>query len=394
MVSLTAQAQIVEKLHGLGMQNIRIAKVNNEVIVAFEDNVYRGTYRGIGKAITAALEGMTEDKELQMVVLDNQTAQLCITLPQELINRYKTGEIGMGEVYRQMKMSCNTQEAMDKLKKSHKVTNPSAGKVDIVIYPEVKLENSGFTELYTYYVNLAPAVEMPLWKGAELTAQVVFPIITNLHGQYKKIRPGIMTLAQEFSFGKSGLGRVVAGNFNNNRMGLQGEAKWRTANGRMELGATVGGTVQSILTDEDGWYVSRRIRINAAAKASLYEPRYNLQFDLQAGRYMYGALGVRGDCTRHFGEYAIGVYALYTEGIVNGGFHFAIPLPGKKWGRNRGVRVRPADYFAMEYSMRSWGKYADEKMAETYKTRPDENRSSRFFQPEFIRYFLIKEANK
>lgn len=38
--------------------------------------------------------------------------------------------------------------------------------------------------------------------------------------------------------------------------------------------------------------------------------------------------------------------------------------------------------------------YADEKMGETYRTRPDENRSNRFFQPEYIRYFLIKEANK
>jgi hypothetical protein len=58
------------------------------------------------------------------------------------------------------------------------------------------------------------------------------------------------------------------------------------------------------------------------------------------------------------------------------------------------VRVRQADYFAMEYSMESWGRYADEKMGETYRTRPDENRSNRFFQPEYIRYFLIKEANK
>lgn len=101
--------------------------------------------------------------------------------------------------------------------------------------------------------------------------------------------------------------------------------------------------------------------MNAALKASVYEPRFNLQFDLQAARYLYGDYGVRGDCTRHFGEYAIGVYGMYTDGEINGGFHFAIPLPGKKWSRNRGVRVRQADYFAMEYSMESWGRYADEK---------------------------------
>ena len=245
-----------------------------------------------------------------------------------------------------MEISYDTDEAMEVLKKRHQTLNSSAGKVDIVVYPEVKLENSSFDRLYTYYVNLAPAVEMALWKGAELTAQVVFPVATNLKGQYKKIRPGVIALSQEFCLSKGFLGRVTAGNFTNNRMGAQAEMKYRTANGRLELGAVAGGN------------------------------------------------GVRGDCTRHFGEYAIGVYGMYTDGEINGGFHFAIPLPGKKWSRNRGIRVRQADYFAMEYSMESWGRYADEKMGETYRTRPDENRSNRFFQPEYIRYFLIKEANK
>lgn len=70
---------------------------------------------------------------------------------------------------------------------------------------------------------------MALWKGAELTAQVVFPVATNLKGQYKKIRPGVIALSQEFCFGKGFLGRVTAGNFTNNRMGAQAEMKYRTA---------------------------------------------------------------------------------------------------------------------------------------------------------------------
>lgn len=392
-LTLSLQAQVAEKLQQLGMENIRTASVNGNTIVAFENNVYRGTYRGIGKAIIAALEGVNGG-ELQMVVLDNNIPQLCITLPEKLITQYKDKQITLAEVYRQMGISYDTEEAMQMLKKAHKTINSSAGKVDVVVYPEVKLENSSFDRLYTYYVNLAPAVEMALWEGAELTAQVIFPIATNLKGQYEKIRPGVIALSQEFYFGKGFLGRVAAGNFTNNRMGVQAEIKYRTANGRLELGAMAGNTVQSILTNNDGWYVSRKQRINAAISASVYEPHFNLMFDLQAARYLYGDYGVRGDCTRHFGEYAIGVYGMYTDGEINGGFHFAIPLPGKKWSRNRGIRIRPADYFAMEYSMTSWGRYVDEKMGQTYKTRPDENRSSHFFQPEYIRYFLIKEANR
>ena len=69
--------------------------------------------------------------------------------------------------------------------------------------------------------------------------------------------------------------------------------KYRTANGRLELGAVAGATVQSVLTDDEGWYISRKLRMNAALKASVYEPRFNLQFDLQAARYLYGDYGVR-----------------------------------------------------------------------------------------------------
>lgn len=392
-IAISTQAQVAEKLQQLGMENIRTATVNGNTIVTFENNVYRGTYRGIGKAIIAALEAMNNG-ELQMVVLDNNIPQLCITLPEALIAGYKDKQISIGEVYRQMGISYDTQAAMKMLGHRHKILNSSVGKVDIVIYPEIKLENSSFDKLYTYYANLAPAVEMALWGGAELTAQVIFPIATNLKGQYEKIRPGVITLSQEFYFGKGFLGRVAAGNFTNNRMGVQAEMKYRTSTGRLELGAMAGSTVQSVITNDEGWYISRKQRVNAAIKASVYEPRFNLQFDLQASRYLYGDYGVRGDCTRHFGEYAIGVYGMYTDGEINGGFHFAIPLPGKRWSRNRGVRIRQADYFNMEYSMSTWGKYTNERMGETYKTRPDENRSSRFFQPEYIRYFLVKEANK
>lgn len=65
VIAVSAQAQVAEKLQQLGMENIRTATVNGNTIVTFENNVYRGTYRGIGKAIIAALEGMNNG-ELQM----------------------------------------------------------------------------------------------------------------------------------------------------------------------------------------------------------------------------------------------------------------------------------------------------------------------------------------
>lgn len=393
LLCLEVNAQIMQKLQALGMENIRCARTAETTTVAFENNVYRGTYRGIGKAVDACLEsGITDN--LQLVVLENQIPQLCISLPDSLLNAYRNGDISLTQVYARMGISVDTDRAMEALKGVKSMENPSAWKVDIVVYPTLFLQNNSFDKLYRYAVDLSPAIEMEMWKGGKLTAQVVFPVATNLHGEYNKIHPGVIALSQEVRWKHNIFGRITAGNFTHNRMGAQVELNYRTNNGRMELGALVGSTVYSAIVEGEGWYISRRMRVNAALRASVYEPHTNLQFDLQAGRYVYGDYGVRGDCTRHFGEYAIGLYALYTGGEVNGGFHFAIPLPGKKWNRKHALRIKPADYFAWTYSMVSHGKYMDEQMGRSYYVRPDDNRSSHFYQPDFIRYFLIKESEK
>lgn len=355
--------------------------------------MYRSTYQGIGEAIDACLESNV-NKSLQLVALENQIPQLCISLPDTLLNDYREEKISLMQVYAEMGISIDTDHAMKAVENAKEIENPSAWKVDVIVYPELFLKNNSLNKLYTYAVNLSPAIEMGLWKGGKLTAQVVFPIAANLYGEYKKIHPGVMTLSQEVRFRNNLFGRITAGNFTHNRMGAQLDMKFRTDNGRLELGALVGATVYSAIVDGEGWYVSTTPRVNAFLKASVYEPHTNLQFDLQGGRYIYGDYGVRGDCTRNFGEYAIGLYALYTGGEINGGFHFAIPLPGKRWKRNHAFRIKPADYFAWTYSMVSHGKYINDQMGKSYNIRPDENRSSNFYQPDYIRHFLIKEQER
>ncbi len=383
------RAQVAENLKALGMENIRLVETGEATTVKFEDNVYRGTYRGIGKAIVAALDGMKQGG-LVLVALDNSVPQLGIIIPANLVEGYKAGTVSLKEIYTQMQLTCDTDEPMNRLKEADRTINRSAWKPDLVIYPDVYLENSRFDKLYTYAVNIAPALEISPWKGAMITAQAVIPVVTNMYGEAKEIHPGVITLAQEFRLRNNFSGRIVAGNFTNNRVGVQGEINYRTNNGRWGFGALVGSTGYSAVVKGEGWVIGEKQHINGALKASMYEPRFNVQLDLQVGRYVYGDYGVRGDCTRHFGDYAVGMYAIAIDGEVNGGFHFAIPMPGKKWKRNA-ARIRPGQYFAEEYSMRSWGAWIDRDLGVKYDTRPNDNRAERFFQPDFIRYFLLKE---
>lgn len=390
-IETAAGALVTESLKAIGMENIRCARTPEATTVSFENNVYRSSYNGVGKAIEACLKSHTEG-DLRLVVLENETPRLCITLPDSLTEAYRNGEISLMQVYQQMGMTVDTDEAMEALKNAGKKEASSAWKVDLVAYPDLFLENNTLDELYTYAINLNPAVEMTLWKGGKLTAQVILPIVTNLSGEMNKVRPGVIALSQQMRFGHNIFGKLTVGNFTNNRYGAQLDMKYRTDNGRWELGGVVGSTGFSAVTREDGWYMGRKQRINASLNATYYEPHFNLQFDLKAGRYIYGDYGVRGDCTRHFGEYAVGLYALYTDGEINGGFHFALPLPGKKWSRKGFFRVKPADYFAWAYGMVAEGEYVEKRLGRSYNTTPNENRSSNFYQPDYIRHFLIKES--
>ena len=72
----------------------------------------------------------------------------------------------------------------------------------------------------------------------------------------------------------------------------------------------------------------------------------------------------------------------------------AVPLPGKKWSQKGFFRVKPADYFTWTYGMVADGEYIEKRLGRSYSTRPDENRSSNFYQPDYIRYFLIKEIQR
>ena len=62
---------------------------------------------------------------------------------------------------------------------------------------------------------------MELWKGARLAAQVIVPVVTNLSGEMNRVRPGIVAVTQEARFRNNWFGRISAGNFTNNRYGVQ-----------------------------------------------------------------------------------------------------------------------------------------------------------------------------
>lgn len=368
-----------QTLLSFGMEEIQVAQTDSVCTIAYEDNIYRGTYRGLA-AVIEALRSLSETEQAaayELVVLDDRIPRLLLTLPRQTAA---------------LEVSYDTDEAMRRLKGKER-RNKMAGRIDVVLYPELFLQNSWLDKLYGVAVNISPAIQMDLWKGAVLTGQVVLPVYTNMTDFRKYIRPGVITLRQEFRLPGGVSGRLTAGNFMGNRMGVDAGLRYQPARGRWLVGANVGLTGSSTCYGGE-WVVSTWRRVSGSVWGRYNEPHYGLQIDLAAVRLVYGDMGARLDCRRHFGEVTVGVYGLFTDGEMNGGFHFALPIPGTKRGKRRAVRFRLPEYFAHEYRARHGGSYGDELLGYSYEVRPDENGSRGYDAPDFVKKEILRIVTK
>lgn len=385
-------ASVGEILKKLEMENILVVEKKDTITAAFETSVYRGTYNGIGIAIRQLIV-IPDMPTLQLVILDNALPQLSIILPAQLIRNYQSGRYTLDEVYRQMGMTTSTKTAMYALK-GVKRERSSFGKVDLVLYPGVVLVNNVTYKLYKAALDLQPALEMQLWKGASLRMQVVLPIVNNYteNDKWDCVRLGYMTLRQDFRLDNHWKGYLTGGNFSNDRQGLSAGIGYFSANGRWTVDGEGGITGSSHFYGSD-WKMSKWKRVTGRISVGYYVPLVNTLVKVDGGRYIYGDYGVRGTISRYFGEYIVGVYGMYTDGTKNAGFHFSIPLPGKKRKRHA-VRVMLPEYFGFQYDMRSGNEYAHRSLGESFSTEPKSAENSRFWQPDYIRYYLIRTNEK
>lgn len=267
--------------------------------------------------------------------------------------------------------------------------NSSRGRIDITLHPKVSIDNHRLDVLCEYAVAVAPAFETSLWRGNRITLQPVLPLIGgNLRrdNPLRYLRVGIADISQELlRGGRTGL-TVAAGMFYPGYAGAHAEASWM-ATGELTLRAKAGLMGEAVAGD--GRYSFGKIdKLTVMAGGEWFEPRSRLQVQLSGGRFVYGDWGARMDVTRHLGDYAVGIYGVWSEGEHNAGFHFAIPMDRRYHGRRGRVRLRMPEYFGWEYEMVSYYKFAGENMGRSYGTWADDNRSARYFQAEYIRLNL------
>lgn len=370
-LSATSDSGLADRFVKMGFENVKVGETGGVVYAAFEDPTNRGTYRGLGIMLEQLSQYYLDAERFEVVVLDSKIPKVCV---------HATHAGGQWSQH----VDYEVDRAMEVLKTVDE-RGSSLGKIDVTFYPKVSVDNHRLDVLYEYAVAIAPSVETTLWRGNRITVQPVVPLIGgNLYDNntLKYLRIGIADIEQEFMKGGCWSLKAAAGIIYSNFAGVHAEAGYQVSDA---LGLKLRiGLLGEAYVDKAGYHFETPDKFTFLAKADYYERLSRLQIQLTAGRFGYGDYGGRMDVTRHFGDYAIGVYGVLTGGEHNAGFHFAIPMMGKKQKRNGKIRLRLPEYFNWEYSMVSHFRYASDNMGREYTTRADENRSARYFQAEYI----------
>lgn len=140
VASAYSQELQIEALKALGLENIKVINEQDESFISFEDNVCRGVNRGL-REVMETLNEVDSTKRYNLLLMDEGVARVAI---------YSSSTAAISA-------SFDTEALVEKLKEV-KEHNSSFGKVDIMLYPELFLENSWLDKWYGVAIDLSPAV--------------------------------------------------------------------------------------------------------------------------------------------------------------------------------------------------------------------------------------------
>ena len=377
-------AKVVDALVELGFENVGFSEVEDERVYIIQNSAYKLNGVGIGKAVDVVQAlGMPEGKTCRIVVLDNNIPQISLVC----YSRNETDSLNSVS-RRDWNVSYELGDSWEQARKAER-KNSSLYKVDIVVYPELRFQNLIITQIYQILFNLSPAVEVSLWKGMKLEAQVIFPIKNEYGRYYRQIRQGMITLSQTVRLEDNVFLTGTVGTFGNFRWGADFRAKFvPKIDERFSLEGRIGLTGTSRF-ENWRWKVSPLKLFTWSVGANFYWPQYNTQFNLALEKYLQGDKGVQFQMIRHFRHTSIGFWAMKNweaSSSMNGGFLFQIALPPYNQRRKGYIpRVKTGDYMGIRYNAGNERRYG-----QTYKTTPWDNvAKDNSFNPIFIKSELL-----
>lgn len=239
------------------------------------------------------------------------------------------------------------------------------GQVDIFCGAELNYRDIFHNKAYEFLINLTPGIKWYMGKGWQAAGQVYVPVHNDYGGYYKRVRLNMAVLSKETNWRGRWFLKASGGLFGSERYGLDLKGMY-IANSWLALEAQAGWT--GFCSMATGWSASTPERWTALAGADIYLNRYDTQFRLRGGRYVYKDYGAQLEVMKHFKHCTVTVYGEYSDVWgKSGGFKVIMMIPPYK-RRQRKVNFRPASSFRLTNNVMAY-QYANRM----YTTDPEEN---------------------
>ena len=372
----------VDALVEMGFENVGWTEDGNERVYVLQNSAYRLQGVGIGKAVDVIQKmGLPEEKSCRIIVLDNNVPQI------SLYYHPIKGDSVLQAERDDWNVSYELGDTWKNARKI-KLKNSSLFKIDVLVYPQLAFKNLVITQIYQVLFDLSPAIEVSLWKGMKLTAQLKIPVYNDGYGRFEdKVHPGHITISQRFRLPYNVFGKVTVGCFSADQYGVDAEFYRPFKDERFSLMARIGYTGMGYWSGFRYVYDPSTALVTWSLGGSFYWPQFNTQFNLKAEQYLLKEKGVKFEMIRHFRYCSIGFYAMKAEHAkMNGGFRFQVALPPYKYKRKGYIpRVNTSANMGIVYNAGNERYYYRQYKAEVSDNIMEENS----FNPYFIKSELL-----
>jgi hypothetical protein len=368
VIPAVAQNKVEKLLNEAGFENVRHISKPGKEIIFLENNSYSNNQKAIDVAQEEIrlLRKEFNSSNIEVILLEEKipVLRMYTTFSEETINPIWTSDFVFDEGIHEIKSL-----------KGSLFEYKSTGKIDFKLYPVFRFKNSSLRVMYLLQFNINPTLEVSLWRGAKATAQVIFPVVNDYSIEEGRIRPGFITLSQQFRLPSNFYGMITVGNFNMFRAGVDVKI-FKSISKKIGLFAQASYTTYSVPMFNDWFYSSINKFTWKVGASYVYKP-LKIIINASINKFLANDICVRGEITRYFRNSAVGFYVqsmAIPDYPINGGFFFAFSLPPYKHKRNTFVRVSAGDYFSLEYIARPYNEYG-----RYFTTSPEDNSSYNFF---------------
>lgn len=378
---------IIRKLVEHGFENVRVNVRDENLIIAYENRVYRFDPEAVKKVLKIVTPNLKDEYKIILIPENRKIPIVSIEVNVVDCKKYFSSEISGEEFSKKVSVDFNTDRIFNEIEKEELV-NSSSFRFDLALRPQIKFEFGPFEKPIISQVNIVPIINTSMWKGMSFNYELILPLYNDFNIRDDSVRPGIIALNQVFRLDDDYFVSLSLGFFTQNRYGFDFEVKKYFNNGDLNIGFNLGSTSIASFSGMSRLYYYDAFKWTGSLSFEYRFSKYDLTLGLSAGKYILDDKSIRFDINREFDEIEVGFFAIRSiNGISNGGINITIPIfPSHYWKPNF-VRLRTNENFTTSYLVKT---NSDQLIGLRYNTGNRLGIFNKKLNPEFIKNYFSR----